>query len=173
MKEKISLQQFKEIREKIIKNFNDINELNEQSYDPNLDRDDEEAVAEHEKRIQEKAIKTFKEYVYNLNELTSYNLSDIPKEEWQGIMLVSIKDLDMPELAEIRIDFTDTFANIDFGIVQAEGDNFNFTSCNISNLEKAERVIGSEYMFDERTIAENPSQFLSDNIPRRGKREIF
>ena len=97
------------------------------------------------------------------NRILSYDLSDIPFEDWKHSKMVFGNDY--------IIDFSKTHANIDFDIIKFFG-TANFKGCNIRNLEKMRSIIKPEF-FDNKTIKENSDIFLSDNIPEELKNKIY
>ena len=117
MIEKLSLEEFRKIKEELlnlVKNF-------EEEIDENLfNKDYDENLKEEE--FEDKYFKV-------QNKLLSYDLSEIPFEEWKGIEIHS----DDNSIA----DFSNTHANIDFSLINL--DNYfasgSFKGCNIRNLK--------------------------------------
>ena len=127
MANKLSLEEFREIKEKLV---------------------DESLKGKDKYEIQDK--------------LLSYDLSDIPFEEWKGIYVSSSKD----HIA----DFSKTHANIDFKYINFFA-NVNFKGCNLRNIN-IDRTIKPEY-FDEKTIKENEDLFLSDIFSPEFKEKYY
>ena len=98
--------------------------------------------------------------------LLSYDLSDIPFEEWEDIALVSSD--------KYPADFSKTKANLDFyitGVVFTEKEVYNFKGCNVKNIESLESY--SDTFFDEKTKRENSSLFLSDKFSQEIKNKYY
>lgn len=93
----------------------------------------------------------------------SYDLSDIPFEEWQGFQIKSNK---------IHVaDFSKTSANIDFGIVDYFG-NGSFKGCNVRNLNKIKGQLNPND-FDKQTIQNNSFLFLTDIFDNEFKEKYY
>lgn len=84
-------------------------------------------------------------------ELLSYDLSDIPYEEWTGIRLLSYNNQ--------VLDLSRTRANIDFELVSYEG-NCNFNGCNVRNIGRLGLKVKPDE-FDRPTKDSNQTVFLS------------
>ncbi len=99
-------------------------------------------------------------YVVLEQELLSYDLSDIPFEEWEGIMLFS----------EDELDFSKTHANLDFEVIdEIICPRLNIEGCNIRNfkaLDYTEETFSPEYR------DKHPEFFPSKDIPE-DVRELF
>ncbi len=98
--------------------------------------------------------------------LLSYDLSDIPFEEWEDIALVSSD--------KYSADFSKTKANLDFhimGVLFTEKEVYNFKGCNVKNIESLESY--SDTFFDEKTKRENSSLFLSDKFSQEIKNKYY
>ena len=151
MNEKITLEQFINIKEKVtqlLMQFQDYFEEHEN--DKNFDFDLSE--------------KEFIEQAFLVeSSLFNCDLSDIPFEAWQDFYIIS----DENHVA----DFSKTRANIDFNMVK-HTDNVNFKGCNIRNLEMLERTLNPKY-FDEETIRANSSLFLSDSFSEEFKDKCY
>ncbi len=98
----------------------------------------------------------FNEYLSLQNLLLSSDLSDIPSEEYRDLPFLAATQNDV-------LDFSKTKANIDFNIIELDGNNFNFKNCTIRNLERFYGL--KEEYFDDKTISENQDIFLSSNFP--------
>ncbi len=98
--------------------------------------------------------------------LLSYDLSDISFEEWKDIALVSSD--------KYPADFSKTKANLDFEILNIPitgKEIYNFKGCNVKNIESLESY--SDTFFDEKTIEENSSLFLSDKFSQDIKDKYY
>ena len=154
MIEKLSLEEFRKIKEELlnlVKNF-------EEEIDENLfNKDYDENLKEEE--FEDKYFKV-------QNKLLSYDLSEIPFEEWKGIEIHS----DDNSIA----DFSNTHANIDFSLINL--DNYfasgSFKGCNIRNLKDLDYMI-DEKNFDNITIQNNSSLFLSNIFPKDFKDKYY
>ena len=151
MIEKISLEQFQQIKNQLaqmIKEFQDNDEAhkNDENYDYSVE----------EQRGIDK-------YLETQNRLLKYDLSDIPFEAWQGMQILSDETH--------TVDFSKTRANIDFNLVNCYG-NCNFKGCNVRNLEKLVGVLNPKD-FDEETIRVNSSLFLSDSFSEEFKDKYY
>lgn len=93
-------------------------------------------------------------------ELLSYDLSEIPEEEWKDVLLFS----DMNHIA----DFSKTKANLDFKIFMKCDPSFfqfcNFRGCNISNIEECEYLVPDS--FDEEIVQKFPSVFMLNTFSK-------
>lgn len=151
MKEKITLEQFINIKEKVtqlLMQFQDYFEEHEN--DKNFDFDLSE--------------KEFIEQAFLVeSSLFNCDLSDIPFEAWQDFYIIS----DENHVA----DFSKTRANIDFNMVRYTN-NVNFKGCNIRNLEVVGITLNPKY-FDEETIRANSSLFLSDSFSEEFKDKCY
>ena len=98
-----------------------------------------------------------------LKELLSYDLSDIPYEEWVGIRLVTY--------ANQILDLSPTRANIDFNLVSYEG-FCNFNGCNVRNIEcLGLKVKPGE--FDQTTQDSNQTVFLPSMFDEEFKTKYY
>ena len=151
MKEKITLEQFINIKEKVtqlLMQFQDYFEEHEN--DKNFDFDLSE--------------KKFIEQAFLVeSSLFNCDLSDIPFEAWQDFYIIS----DENHVA----DFSKTRANIDFNMVTYPG-YVNFKGCNVRNLEMVGRTLKPKD-FDEETIRANSSLFLSDSFSEEFKDKYY
>lgn len=92
------------------------------------------------------------EYYPKQVELLSYDLSDIPFDAWEGLLIYS---------DETRIaDFSKTHANIDFHKIEFDkyGD---FRGCNLRNINRSQHIV-----VDESVKKDNPNLFFSDDFPK-------
>ena len=69
------------------------------------------------------------------------------------------------------LDFSKTKANIDFNIIELDGNNFNFKNCTIRNLERFYGL--KEEYFDDKTISENQDIFLSSDFSANFKEKYY
>ncbi len=91
-------------------------------------------------------------YIPVQSALYNYDLSDIPFEEWKGLILVG-------SYYNIA-DFSNTKANIDFNLIKCNGLT-SFKGCNIRNIDSL-NVNCYPRMFDEKVVNENSKYFLSN-----------
>lgn len=158
--EKLSIEQFNEIKGKMIKlveNFNAVADSNENNSDFNMELFYKEFV---------------NQYILYQQKLLSYDLSDIPFEAWDSISIIT------PEIGEefgIKIDnsivdFSGTRANLDFDIINISGKG-NFKNCNVKNIQRHYHI--SEDSFDEQTIQNNSNVFLSDTFSEDFKQKFY
>ena len=151
MREKLSLEQFHQIKSQLQKLVQDYSEERE------AHKNDENYNADIEEQ------KVIDEYLKIQDRLLQYDLSDIPFEAWEDMLIVS-NDTHIA-------DFSKTRANIDFNLVQYYGDG-NFRGCNVRNLEKVKSHLHYKD-FDEETIKANPSLFLSDSFSDEFKEKYY
>ena len=120
MIEKLSLEQFREIKNSMLN-------LIKQVYNSET-----QAQSEEEKFLVE--------YNSLLERLLSSNLSDIPFEEWKGLYIFTDGNLDLSK----------THANIDFSLLAGiEYDSINLQGCNIRGIQALdydETMFDAEYM---------------------------
>lgn len=151
MIEKMSLDQFQQIKEQLsqlIEQYEDLDiHKNEKDYD----------IKSAEQTLIE-------QYLQLQNHLLSYDLSDIPFEAWKDLSIVSSE--------EYYVDFSKTRANIDFNIFEYNG-NGNFKGCNIKNLDKIRQRLINPNEFDEQTIKNNSRLFLSNNFSDEIKNKYY
>ena len=110
--------------------------------------------------IKEELAKRYYEIQKNL---LSYDLSDIPFDEWKGLKIMAGKGL----IAY----FSKTKANIDFAIV-SYSPYINYESCNIKNFNRLNRIVNSKH-FDDKVVKSNPNYFLSDLFSEEFKQTIY
>ena len=144
MREQLSLEQF-EVKKNIMQ------QLDEEQFNYFLEHfdDDDFDREEHSRQSDE-------QYIILQNDLLSYDLSAIPFEAWENLKIISNE--------QHVADFSMTHANIDFDILELEGNNFNFKGCQIKNLEHLSTIFISPNMFDEEIRKRNPQLFLSDSF---------
>lgn len=106
----------------------------------------------------------FNEYLSLQNLLLSSDLSDIPSEEYRDLPFLAANQNDV-------LDFSKTKANIDFNIIELDGNNFNFKNCTIRNLERFYGL--KEEYFDDKTISENQDIFLSSDFSANFKEKYY
>ena len=86
-----------------------------------------------------------KPYTPILEELLQHDLSDIPAEQWDGIMIYNFGDLDL----------SNTHANFDFKKVEISSETpISFKGCKISNLNYLQAPLLEE-CFDQEVIDAN------------------
>lgn len=105
----------------------------------------------------------FYEYSPLLSKLLSYDLSDIPFENWQDLELFTMYDK--------PIDFSGTKANIDFNFLKLKQKGI-FIGCNVKNLENRINYI-NEDVYDYEVIKENPELFLSNKFSDEERYKIY
>ena len=69
-------------------------------------------------------------YLKMINEITEYDLSEIPFEAWENLYLGVSKNH--------SLDFSKTKSNIDFNLIEYEiedNKNINFRNCNLKNYD--------------------------------------
>ena len=144
MREQLSLEQF-EVKKNIMQQLDEeqFNYFREHFDDDDFDRE------EHSRQSDE-------QYIILQNDLLSYDLSTIPFKAWENLKIISNE--------QHVADFSMTHANIDFDILELEGNNFNFKGCQIKNLEHLSTIFISPNMFDEEIRKRNPQLFLSDSF---------
>lgn len=151
MREKLNVEKFRELRQKI----NNILINAEGEIEKQGDRDDFD---------EEEFTQEFLKQIFPIqDEILSCDLSDIPFEEWQDFTIYSTK--------EKVADFSLTHANLDFSIINYYG-NGNFKGCNVKNLDSIKRFVSSD-SFDEEVIKENSNLFLSDGFPQEFKEKYY
>lgn len=151
MVEKLTLEQFQQIRSqlsKLIQQYEAIYDThkNDENYDDDL--------------LEQRFIE---QYLPIQNNLLNYDLSDIPFEAWQDFQIISDETH--------AVDFSKTKANIDFGLVEYYG-NGNFRGCNVRNLDKIQRWLNPND-FDEQTIQMNSTLFLTDSFSNEFKDKYY
>lgn len=129
--------------------------------------EEEKALIENGNYNEEDFLKKGLEELSELqSRLLSYDLSDIPFEEWENVILVSSD--------KYPADFSKTKANLDFeisDILIIGKEIYNFKGCNVKNIESLESYSG--IFFDEKTIEENSSLFLSDKFSQDIKDKYY
>lgn len=140
--DKISIEEFRRIKQQMIDLLNDYSKK-------------KNPTKEYEEKI------VF-QYISIQEQLLSYDLSEIPFEEWKDLIILSTD--------EYHVDMSKTHANIDFLLVQDSG-NVDYHGCHIRNLEKI-GIIRPE-IFDEETIEENSDLFLSDEFDDDFKKAYY
>lgn len=141
MREKITLEKFRELREKFFTELKKFEQLSEEHKD--LYEEDED-----------KFIREYGSSIFStIKEIISYDLSEIPFAEWKDISLVS---LDEP------LDLSATHANIDFNIIDSIESplGVNLKGCNVRNVNRSYLNLSRD-SFDEKVVKDNPTVFLS------------
>ena len=151
MREKLSLEKFLEIKEKLLtiieKMYEEYNEIESNFPDATY-------------REIYKNTTSYPEYRGLLEQLTTYDLSDIPAESWEGI-----------EIFNDGLNFEGTYANIDFKYLDVDK-AISFKTCNIKNLE-ASRFYLSKENFDNEVVIENKKCFLNDDYSEDFKQKYY
>ena len=143
MREKITLEKFRELKTKYFVEFERLKTAIEEREE--LDDFDEEKFLKEQGHDFQAVIK----------EILSYDLSDIPYEEWEKMAIISFDD----EILDLSL----THANIDFEILEEvlASKGVNFKGCHLRNIQSADSSILYRANFDDQIIAENPRLFLS------------
>ena len=153
--EKLDLQIFREFRQEIIDKRTELTERVDYLSEEEYDEDYEQFLARYREIIEI---------------LSEHDLSDIDFEEWRGMPLFLNKDN--------PLDFSKTKANIDFSIIWDDGGYSvyktlpNFKSCQIKNFN-FEKYAYSPEMFDEKFREENPTFFLSEEVPESVRKHYY
>ena len=154
MREKLSIEQFRKYKEEQQQLLGRLGE-------------EEEVLIENGNYNEEDFLKKGLEELSELqSRLLSYDLSDISFEEWKDISLVSSD--------KYPADFSKTKANLNFEILDiliTGKEIYNFKGCNVKNIESLESY--SDTFFDEKTIEENSSLFLSDKFSQDIKDKYY
>lgn len=102
--------------------------------------------------------------------LLSYDLSGIPFEEWEEVMIFSSSNK--------PADFSLTKANLDFYLISTDAfnipilnENYNFSDCNVKNITYMEGY--NDSYFDEKTKQENVNIFLSNSFSKELKAKYY
>ncbi len=96
-----------------------------------------------------------------MDQLTQYDLSDIPFEEWEGMYLFS----------EGKLDMSKTHANLDFALIKGiEFETANFKGCNIKNLN--EKSYDEDY-FDPEFVESHPEFFPDKALPEEVRKKFY
>lgn len=148
MKEKITLEMFRIIKNQLQQIIDEYYKYNEEHKDDNEYNYD--------------FVGMNKRYLDVQSQLYKYDLSDIPFEEWAGMMIMSNEEV---------ADFSKTNANIDFNLVTCGG-LFNFKGCNVKNLDKFTGDISPDF-FDDEVIKKNSELFLSDIFSEKFKEKYY
>ena len=107
------------------------------------------------------------ERYWNLQrKLLSYDLSDIPFEEWYGYRIYSDENH--------IVDFSKTHANIDFNLVNLYDYTIpgNFKGCNVINIH-ADSILLDPNSYDDDIINGNSALFLSDRFNNKFKEKYY
>ncbi len=134
MKPKITIEEFLKIKQELI----DFLEQKEEEIDELEFEENEETIK-----------KIIIQYGILFDKLLQYDLGDIPFEKWDGITIWGSQGVYIPN-------FSNTHANIDFKIVEFEGNFANFRTCNIRNIFKHNL---NDLMFDEEVVLNSPELF--------------
>lgn len=151
MTERLTIEKFKEIKSQLAL----IIKQAEESYEANKDKEGYNP----DEDIQ----RYYNQYIELQSQLLSYDLSDIPFDEWRDIEL----DADEKNI----LDFSKTNANIDISIV-GYSEYVNYKSCNIRNMKSINRIINSDG-FDDVVVQNNPNLFISNSFGSEIKQKIY
>ena len=148
MVEKMTIEQFRQIRAQLDRILNQIEENSK------------------DEAIQNNLIEQY----YSLQcYLFQFDLSEIPFEEWKDFLLFS-------DVAH-AIDLSHTGANLDFELIDhvlddTSEEKVSFHGCNIRNINKM-GSFSSERIFDEDTIRTNPNFFLTGIFSEEFKKKFY
>lgn len=151
MTERLTIEKFKEIKSQLAL----IIKQAEESYEANKDKEGYNSD-EDEQRY-------YNQYIELQSQLLSYDLSDIPFDEWRDIEIMSDENY--------IADFSKTNANIDFSIM-SYSEYVNYKSCNIRNMKSINRIINSD-SFDDVVVQNNPSLFISNSFGSEIKQKFY
>lgn len=106
-----------------------------------------------------------KEYYTHIDILSNYDLSDIPAEMYEGILLYKETGV---------IDLSGTGAHIDTRILRLGG-SINFKGCNIEYFEPDpyHEIVYTEDSFDEEFVESHPSLFPPKDFPEEFRTAFF
>ena len=136
---KMSLEEFRRIKNHLLEILN--------MDGTNISKEDEE--------------KYVKELFDLMKEITEHDLSDIPFEEWKGMILFS----------EDRLDMSKTHANIDFALLQETGfESIDLRGCNVRNLGS---ISYNEDSFDQEFKDSHPEFFPSKDLPEEIREKFY
>lgn len=140
MTPKLTLEQFREIKNSMM-NLQDLLEQNDWTNKIEVER-----LAREFSSLQDK--------------LLSSDLSDIPFEEWQGLVL-----------NKEELDLSKTHANIDFSLLDGISyDTINIQGCNVKGIQAIDY---DETTFDEEFIKANPEYFPDKSIPEDVRKKYY
>lgn len=149
---KITLEEFLNYKNRLLEEFAKISEKAE-----NMDTDSLSEEAQISMIME-----LLKPYTPILEELLQHDLSDIPAEEWEGIMIYSFDNLDLSK----------THANFDFKKIEISSDSpINFKGCKVSNLNYLQAPLLEE-CFDQEVITANHEYFLSSLFTQEFKEKF-
>lgn len=151
MNERLTIEKFKKIKSQ----FPLIIKQAEESYEANKDKkgyNPDEDIQRY-----------YNQYFELQSQLLSYDLSDIPFDEWRDIELAADE--------KNILDFSKTNANIDISIV-GYSEYVNYKSCNIRNMKSINRIINSDG-FDDVVVQNNPNLFISNSFGSEIKQKIY
>lgn len=141
---KLSLERFREIKERIAEIFDLVN----RSENEKIEIPDEE----------KEKIESDLEQI--MSEIHSSDLSDIAFEEYEGFY-------------DIGFDFSGTGANIDFNIISELGiDTVRLKGCNVRNFD-FENQRYDEKSFDENFMSQHPDKFIDSKLPEEVKKRYY
>ena len=154
--EKLSIQEFRSYRQKMIDIKNII-----------IEKEDELSSDEFDQKIDE--------YNSILATVLEYDLSEIPASEWESLSIIQTE--------KMKVDFSKTKANLDFSVFDEidlprrhiavrEVVLPNFKSCQLTNFP-FDKIMYAPEMFDEEFILENPERFLIGDIPNELRERFY
>lgn len=144
----MTLEEFRQIKQEMIKNINRLNEIEETIPIGNYSISDERNMVKNQ-------------YNELLSKLLKSNLSNIPFEEWKNLSLI----------VDDELDFSKTHANIDFSLLdQLFYFSINLKNCNVKGIETIEY---DDDTFDEEFIKNHPNYFPDENLPSIIREKYF
>ncbi len=143
MLEKITIERFNQIKEELTKKIEEVQKRFEEI-------EKTEPSQEESERIQYELIG---EYEKVQNQIFNYDLSDIPFEAWEDVIIFFTKEID---LSNCKVNFD--FRLLEFS-TQAP---VNFKNCNLRNIDYATGLPLLQDYLPEEVIDNNPNFFLSD-----------
>ncbi len=146
MREKLTLEKFRELKAKFLTEYQKFSQLAEEQ---------EEFI---EQNGEEEFIKLYGESITSIiNEIISYDLSDIPYEEWDGVFLFSF--------GSEPLDLSLTHGNFDFDVLEGIEcpSGVNLKGCHLRHVEHLYPKL-PRHSFDEEFISSHPDLFLSPSF---------
>lgn len=149
---KITLEEFLNYKNRLIEEFTKISKEAEDLDTSEMSEDEQISMI----------IEFLKPYTPILEELLHHDLSDIPAEEWDGIVVYNYGNLD----------FSKTNANLDFQKIEITSEiPINFKGCKLSNLKFLQAPL-IESCFDQEVIDANQQYFLSSIFSQEFKEKF-
>ncbi len=130
----------------------------------NIIRRYEKLEEENRQLAEERMPQVVEEYFSIQNQLLSYELSDIPFEEWEDLSILG----DENHIA----DFSSTNANIDFHLLDYSGYG-NFRGCNIRSLETLNPTFLEHSIFSEGVVERFVENIFPNTFSLEWKQKYF